>query len=512
MTKGYWSRWLPRRRATSGQPEHASQPQQNVSPKQNAFVSHGDFHYYEGTGPKKAVPPHADGNKIFSTHRNWLSDSYGARELSAALSKLFPEQEFSGPWPSDKLTGIRHQIDNAPASEYRIRALRILDSFEIARTTKDFLYSFMGDKVTEPGLAQALESITSSDLLSLDSIASLESAANIIEFAALNYPRSDSSCARQLARFVAHVVTDAQMNTADPRLLAWAKDIDALAAFNTEAHHCRSQAPGKRLRLIVSLHHALPGDWPRTLDAWLLVDNRIREHRNFGSPDADRQGTEKAIRDALDWAMEISRILGRELMRIEVAVPGHIMLNWNPEEVVYGQRLGVNFDVVTRWSQRLDQRPFARRLDWMVRKRLSDISAGGSSSRMHWISAQGAADLSQLKDNFEKGVYSLAVGLAERPEDSTEVLDAILTFTPIVLWPRAQSLSEKHRVTIDAHWEKLPSGFLDAYRAHWRGNAIDHHELIAEIRFAWDDEDWLNFCQDLTTSPGDEQGIEPRSD
>lgn len=511
MTKGYWSRLFARGRADVERVEDARPSHQDVSSGQDAFVAHRDVYVYQGGAPETALSRGTVNDTKPLPHQNWPSDSYGADELATALGKLFPGQEFPGSWSDDELARLRRQIDKAPLSEHRIRARRVLTSFEIARETKEFLYSYMEDKVTEPGLAFALVSVTSSGLLPPGGVASLRSAANIIEFAALNYPASEGSCARQLARFVAHVVTDAGMDTADPRLLEWARNIDALAAFNTEAKRCRSQVPGDRLRLIISLHHALAGDWPNTLGAWLLVDGQVREHREFDCVAADQQGAEEAIRDALDWARGISQVLGRDLVRIEVAVPGHIMLNWNPEEVVYGQRLGVNFDVVTRWSQRLDQRPFARGLDWIVRKRLADISVPGSTARMHWLSAQGTADLAQLKDKFEKGVYSRAIGLAEHPGDSVGILDVILAFTPIVLWPRAQSLGEEHQATIEAYWEKLPSEFLDAYRSHWRGDDAEHHKLIAEIRFAWDDEDWLNFCQNLAIPPGEEQETESRS-
>jgi hypothetical protein len=84
------------------------------------------------------------------------------------------------------------------------------------------------------------------------------------------------------------------------------------------------------------------------------------------------------------------------------------------------------------------------------------------------------------------------------------MLDVVLQFTPILLWPQAQSLGPEHQATIDAHWERLPTGFLVAYRARWRGDGSDGNadsERIAAVRAVWDDEDWLNFCRELTLPP-----------
>lgn len=135
----------------------------------------------------------------------------------------------------------------------------------------------------------------------------------------------------------------------------------------------------------------------------------------------------------------------------------------------------------------------------MARKRLADIARYGPGERMHWLAVRGPEDVARLAREFKDGVYHRAIGLEMHPGQDADMLAVVLAFTPILLWPQADTLGADHQAMIDAHWGALPTEFLGAYRDRWRGADGDGtgRSLMADVRFIWDDEDWLNFCRDL---------------
>jgi hypothetical protein len=427
--------------------------------------------------------------------------SYGARELAPALDVLFPGRVFPARWAPAALADLHREVDAAHPSVARTRVSRMLDSLAAAMKTTAFLRSFVGGSLTEQALLRALAAVASRSVVALRDVpaADLATDADVVQFVSLTHPHAERTCGRQLARFVLDLVSESRLDAGDPRIAEWAAGIGALPAFNTEAAATRPKHADRRLRLVVSLHYDPAQDWPEALGAWLLLDDEWHAHEDFPA-EADQPGAEQALASAVDWAEAYADVLGLRLQRIEVAMPTRILLRWRPEEVLYGQRLGVNFDVLARWSQRLDQRPAIRRANRNARRRLAEIAAGGPGARLHWLSARHSADLAQLSADFEQGVYSRAIGLTENPGRNADVLDVALTFTPILLWPQGERLGQDHQATIDAYWESLPAGFLVAYRSRWLGE--DGHGngdrmRIADVRAVWDHEDWLNFCRQL---------------
>ncbi len=73
-----------------------------------------------------------------------------------------------------------------------------------------------------------------------------------------------------------------------------------------------------------------------------------------------------------------------------------------------------------------------------------------------------------------------------------DLLERLLEHSPVVIWPcDHEEIMATHCTCLDEHWERLPIGFADAYRARWRGSL----EPLGELRAVWDDLDWLDFCQ-----------------
>ncbi len=84
------------------------------------------------------------------------------------------------------------------------------------------------------------------------------------------------------------------------------------------------------------------------------------------------------------------------------------------------------------------------------------------------------------------------------------LVEAFLPYAPIVLWPRADTPPEPADWDCLAHlWDGLPAGFGTAYRRVLTGreplppvDAVTDAHLIrlADLRTAWHDADWLDFC------------------
>jgi hypothetical protein len=429
---------------------------------------------------------------------------YGTAELTAALETLDSDRNLTANRDESGLEDLRREIDLTSDSPARTRALRVLDSLLVARKTVSFLRSSMPARLSTQRLRSALAVTGGSQgsPLLAGSHADISDELDAVEYAALSYPRMDKSCRPQMARFVVELAGDADLHSADARLREWAASIGATVNLNDAlaAHHQRHAE--RRLRLVVSLHYALTGGWPEELGAWLLLDGEFDDHKDFGCT-PDQKGAEQALGAAVSWAEERAEMLGVSLRRVEVAVPVKVMLRWRPEEVEYGPFLGVNYDVVTRWSQRLDPTPDMTQINNNARHRLAEIAASTNGDRLHWLRARKTVGLDSLEQEFLRGRYAGAIGLIDNPGLNEELLGLLLRFAPIVLWPRRTRLTPRHQRLISSYWDVLPVRIPDAYRARWRA---ERQDLIADIRAVWDDEEWLAFCESLRIRPKTQPG------
>ena len=425
--------------------------------------------------------------------------SYGMAELTAALSALFPDRAAPAGWDVSTLRELNRELDLVNESPARTRTARVIDNLLVAQKTITFLRTFMPTELSSQRLRRALAALTNSTGTAPSATpgSELSTEVDTVEYVALTYPRAEKSCRAQMTRFVLELVSDAHLDPNYRELREWAGSIDAIVAFNDALSASRLRHSERRLRLIVSLHYSLTGDWPEALGAWLLYDNGFYGHEDFLCT-PDQPGAEEALAGAVDWAEERASVLGIPLRRIEVALPVKMLLRWRPEEVEYGPRLGVNYEVVTRWSQRLDPRPVTRRINRNAGRRLAEIAACANGTRMRWLSAQQVSELSRLSREFRAGRYTGGVGLLEDPGENDELFQVILQFTPILVWPQAADLTMEHRRMVDSQWHLLPTGFLTAYRARWRA---EDGGPMADMRAVWDDEEWLAFCATLLIQP-----------
>lgn len=179
------------------------------------------------------------------------------------------------------------------------------------------------------------------------------------------------------------------------------------------------------------------------------------------------------------------------LEHIDVVAPAHLLASWYPEEADIGAHLlGVHHLVTPRWSGRLGPAPAHGDINHAARTTLTRMAAA-EHTPVDWITAADLADKDVLKRRLKTGGFNGAIGVNHVPDDLPGVLDLLLPHSPVVLWPRPDSLGATLPDTADRHWRTWPDGLLLAYRHRMSDNTTDPESCL---RTAWHDEQWLEFC------------------
>ncbi|MFF3330546.1 hypothetical protein ACFYWX_13455 [Streptomyces sp. NPDC002888] len=319
---------------------------------------------------------------------------------------------------------------------------------------------------------------------------------DLVEYAALRAPRGDEPSWKAPARFVAALAQLSGSDIAVARLREWARDLGVVTEYNdalTEFAHKRQQGG---IRLVVSLAGALT-DWPEEVDAWLIgTGERLPVHERFRCESADRLGTGRAIGAALAWAR--GRLpTPEQLENVDVAAPAHLLASWQPEEAKVDRRLlGVNHDVVVRWSGRMDPAEENAEMNDAARKALRGM-ADCATVPVEWIGASVLDDRQALEDELMTGRYDIAVGLDHHPDALQDVLEQLLPYAPIILWPRPEARPDHDwlRTLVQKNWRRLPDDLAPAYRQRWSREHDGCVACLGDVRAVWHDEPWLEFCR-----------------
>ncbi|GGT55244.1 hypothetical protein GCM10010271_68860 [Streptomyces kurssanovii] len=318
---------------------------------------------------------------------------------------------------------------------------------------------------------------------------------NLLEHAALRAQSIGRPPWQGLARFLAALVHQADLDSeGTTRLREWAQQHQVVAEFNDALEEFAEERQRRGVRLVVSLAGAWTG-WPEEVDAWLLrPGTALPAQQRFTCESADRSGAGKAIGEALKWAR--SRLPSPELLEnVDVAAPAHLLAQWQPEEERVGRYfLGTQHAVLVRWSGRMDLAEDNAEINDVARRNLRAMAF--RAVPVDWVDPSVLGDRTRLERGLMAGRYDTAVGVDHYPEDLCDVLETLLPYAPIVLWPRvdARPASGRLRELVEQRWHELPNGFTDAYRARW-----DAHEdcplCLGDIRAVWHDEAWLDFCR-----------------
>ncbi|WP_230396076.1 vWA-MoxR associated conflict system protein [Streptomyces blattellae] len=319
---------------------------------------------------------------------------------------------------------------------------------------------------------------------------------DLLEYAALRAQPADSGRPGQgLARFLAALADLAGLGTEHSPLRAWARQHRLTTAFNDALKDFTADREQQRLRLVISLAGAWTG-WPEEVEAYLVRGGADRPAQwSTRCVPPDPVGVGLAIGKALSWAR--GQLPAPDLLvHVDVAAPAHLVARWQPEEAMIGQHfLGAHHSVMVRWSGRLDPAAGNAETNDAARKSLQAMAACGRVP-VEWVDAGILHDRPGLEFALRAGQYATAVGVDHHPEDLPDLLELLLPYAPIVLWPRqdARPADDRLRRVVRQQWHTLPGGFVDAYRARWKAHR-DCLLCLGDIRAVWHDEYWLEFCR-----------------
>lgn len=402
--------------------------------------------------------------------------SYGYARYRTIMHRAFPElSELPLVTEAVQMMG---NLQDAPTRTDLEDLLVVMRTVDLLRKPP------LRDVITAQSLRRAARVPLPPDLFAPGSTTEAE----VVAYLALNPPVGQSGRA-QLLRLVLTLAADTGCDLDSDLIQRWIEELGLLVLANGIRRELTERRATEQVRLIVSLHASLTGDWPEVVTAWLLHGDEDVDRAQFPcSPTAD--GVTSAIFEAVDRAHDIAEGRGVTLRRVEVAAPTELLLSWRPEEIESGIRLGWDHDVVLHWSERLKQSGDRRRMIRSMRERLR--SEQDQRTPFSVLRAADLSDPARLHEQLRNRVLRTAVALGCRPPDAESLLTLLLTYTPIVIWPDSADPGGDPTAGLIEAWHELPSGFVAAYRERWRDPCVRH--AVADLRAVWDDETWLDFC------------------
>lgn len=382
-------------------------------------------------------------------------------------------------------------------SPARDRAQEVVHFMLTALRTVGFLRDWLGSELTTARLRQALRTLLASEHRALASPVPEFTDIAILDQLAFDHAVTRSNGKSSVAEFMVRLALVSGKDLASPELHAWARSVDAQQELNDAVTKVLDDREDQQLRLAVSLDSSLTGSWPEAVSAWLLQDGELLERQDFSCATVDQAGAEAAIEAAAVWAEDHAEALGRRLRWLDVAVPSGVLLEWRPEEAGEGLRFGVQYDVVLHWSRRLAPDPLLRRIQGAVNDRWEEIAAC-TGVPVDWLDVSDTADRPPLQGRLRDGVYRRGIGLMHHTGLDDQLMEILLSYTPVLLWPQgAEGFPTDRHSCLEPQWLTMPEGLGHAYQRRWRGEYAGH---FADLRAVWDDREWLRFCRLVRTT------------
>ncbi|MGA5417964.1 hypothetical protein [Streptomyces pseudogriseolus] len=425
----------------------------------------------------------------------------GTEDLKAALEAAGPAVAWPQPWSSHELDRVRREIQTiketgtgvGPAALLH-RALHAVDGLRVCLATQSFLTSWIGGKLTTQRLRKALPPLSADVYALMPDTTGTALLTDLLELLVLRAPRVGESRTELLTRFVATLGADAGMDLSDPEITAWADACGARIELNDAQEDLFRAQAARRLRLVVSLHATVADDWPESLDLWLLDSGKVCERAVLASTPT-QAAVEAKLAEAVAWARKHARIRRSELRHVDVAVPTSLLLRWKPEETDFGVRLGVNHDVVVRWSMRLNPPAHLWWINDHARAGLEQMNTCAAKAPVDWLAEHDAGQPQDLGEQLRAGRYTRAVAFAHRPANLKQLMELLLAYVPVVLWPDTnEGFSSAEQALLDMLWDRLPAELAEAYRRRWQGGSAAPSDRLADLRSVWHDLEWLDFC------------------
>ena len=421
----------------------------------------------------------------------------GVKSALAALAALTSE-ETSGrnlqvPTDLPKAEALHRELISCPPGVSRDRAVTAVTGMITAVKTVEFIRSWIDRDLTTGSIRRALNLLLSSEPHAPSSTV-LPTDTGALDYLAFEHPLGED-CRRWVTRFVLLLAQETGKELADPALNAWAENISAQVLVNDAREFAQETHSQHRLSLVVSLHASVAGDWPEMLDCWLLDNGTLLEHRQFPCAARRQRATEIAVDDAVIWATDKAFEQEIRLRRVDVAVPAKLLLKWRPEEAGEDEALGARHTVVLHWSGRLAPTRLLKRLQGAVRDRWEAVNSCTDGAPVDWVGAEMAVQQEALAAALRQGRYPRAIGLDHNPGARAELIEMLLGYTPVLLWPHNDTgRTAQWQQDLDRYWLTMPTGILRAYQRSWQGDDTD---AIADLRLVWDNKEWLDFCRRL---------------
>lgn len=312
---------------------------------------------------------------------------------------------------------------------------------------------------------------------------------------ALNHPSTETSGAAMVG-YVLALGLDAGRESDDTAFSVWAESVLDAAVVNDVRVRMEQRHRQAKLRLLLVLDASLTDEWPERVDAWLLDGDEL-QGQNSSICQPTQYDLENVVDDLVDWATDLVEEADETLQRVDVAVPTALLTQWLPEEAGPGIHLGMDHDVVVRWGTRLNPPRHHRVRKSAIRGRWKVLEEQGLSG-MRWLDHEQAGDLSVV-EVLVRTQHRGGMGLRFTPDRHTHLLELLLMYSPVVLWPDADvCVWEGVEPELHRHWDSLPTALAAAYRKRWNGKDAP----LAIMRAVWDDLEWLKFCHRAQSRAG----------
>jgi hypothetical protein len=420
-------------------------------------------------------------------HRVPDGASYGIHRLGHALRGI-PDAP-AIPANLAELPELHLALTQMPQDPLVARAAETVRRIVVARKTARFLRAHMGAALDRKALLRAV--IASQAGAVASAVGSLPTEADATEYVALERPLAEGDFRERLARFVVALAGPAGIELGGSELAGWAESIDATKSFNDAVKAWSAHQERNRLRLIVS-YYSLTGQWPMEVRGWLLLDGTVIDRWESGQEDCAESHADATLTEVIEWAEGKADRIGVDLECVEIAMSAGMLLGWSPEECAYDPGLlGVRFRILLHWSQRLGRGRETRRVNKLARAAFNQADNRSDGYAIHWLTGAQVSEPARLQSDLSKGKHAPVAGLLDRPEKGSPVLDLLLRFAPITLWPQDASLGPRHVQQVGTWDSTLAEAFVEAHRKRWRDEEAGP---LADIRAVWDGVDWLEFC------------------
>ncbi|MHB9856623.1 hypothetical protein ACSYGO_46355 [Streptomyces krungchingensis] len=425
----------------------------------------------------------------------------GAEDLKAALETVGPTVAWPVPWSLTELDRVRHDIQTIKETGTGIgpvallhRAVHVVDGLRICLATHSFLTSWAGSKLTTQRLRQALPALPADVYALMPDTTGTALLTDLLELLVLRAPRFGDSRTALLTKFVTALGADAGLDLSAAEVTAWAHACGARIELNDAQEDLARGMAAQRLRLVVSLHATVADDWPESLSLWLLDGRAVCERAEVACAPT-QAAIEAKLGEAVAWGRRHARLRQAPLKHVDVAVPTALVLRWKPEETDFGVRLGVNHDVVVRWSMRLNPPAHLWWINDHARAGLEKMNTCAAGAPVDWLAEHDASQPQDLGERLRAGRYTRAVAFAQRPAHLKQLMELLLAYVPVVLWPEPNHhFSPTEQSLLDLFWDHLPAQLAEAYRRRWQGDCAAPSDRLADLRSVWHDLEWLDFC------------------